>query len=229
MPDDAPHTPTNPPTQPIAPKLSGPPTLPAPILAINPVAPESEYIGQAASVLTGGDALILPTDTVYGIAVLVSDAIDPGLLFACKQRPREKSIPLLVSSQRDLSAFGSAVPDYAEELATLHWPGALTLVVRASEAVPEQFVAPDGSIALRMPANEIALDLLRAVGAPLATSSANLSGKPPALSAGELDPELARSVALIIDGGSLTGGVPSTVVSCLEGVPKVLRVGAVPL
>jgi tRNA threonylcarbamoyl adenosine modification protein (Sua5/YciO/YrdC/YwlC family) len=200
------------------------------------------------------------------VGLLVSDTANPDLLFQGKQRPRDKSVPLLVASVDDLTCFGRDVPEYAEKLASRHWPGALTLVVQASAAVPEKFVATDGSIALRMPAHNIALALLKALGMPVACSSANLSGKAAARSVEQLDPELCRAAALVIDGGSLEesilssdlsstglksspnvelsssaqdslnrslsdgslgGGVASTVVSCLQVEPRVLRPGPI--
>ena len=199
------------------------------ILSIHPVLPEPELIHQAAEALALGRILVIPTDTVYGIAQLVSSSTSPRELREIKERPEEKNIPLLVSSLSDLERFGSGLPVYAKELAAKYWPGALTMVVRAGDALPPQFAAEDGSVALRMPACNITLALLDAVQVPLVCSSANLSGKAPATSFEELDPLVAERVAMIIDGGSLTGGVASTVVSCLGEEPKVLRPGPVRL
>lgn len=201
----------------------------APVLAIHPTTPEPERIEQAVKELSAGRILVIPTDTVYGIAQLVTATAQPSALKEAKQRPEEKSIPLLVARVDDLVCYGSEVPSYAKKLAAEHWPGALTLVVRASKRLPRHFVAEDGSIALRMPADTITLALLKALPAPLACSSANLSGKAPATSLDELDPLIAKQVSLIIDGGSLSGGVASTVVSCLQADPRVLRPGPVTL
>ncbi|MDR1088144.1 MAG: threonylcarbamoyl-AMP synthase [Coriobacteriales bacterium] len=198
-----------------------------PLLIINPAAPEPERIVQAAEVLLAGQFVILPTDTVYGVGLLASDTASPDRLFEGKRRQRDKGIPLLVASADELARLGRDVPEHARKLASRHWPGALTLVVRASDEVPGEFVAADGSIALRMPANDIARALLKAVGMPVACSSANLSGLAPACSVQQLDPLLRAAAALVIDGGSLSGGVASTVVSCLEDEPRVLRPGPV--
>ena len=198
-----------------------------PILKINPAAPEPELIKQAARALTLGQILVIPTDTIYGIAQLVSPEADSEEIKIIKERPGEKSIPLLVSSLSDLERYGTGLPTYAKELAAQHWPGALTLVVRANDAMPPQFVADDGSVALRVPACDITLALLNAVKAPLACSSANISGKPPINSLEDLDPLLAERVSLIIDGANLAGGVASTVVCCLREQPKLLRPGPV--
>ncbi|MCL2529085.1 MAG: L-threonylcarbamoyladenylate synthase [Coriobacteriia bacterium] len=199
----------------------------APTLRINPVSPEPELIKQAAEALTLGQIVVIPTDTVYGIAQLASPTADPEELKKIKERPGEKNIPLLVASLADLEHYSTELPAYAKELAAQHWPGGLTLVVRASKAMPPQFIGEDGSVALRMPACNIALALMEAAEAPLACSSANISGKPPATAFAELDPLLAERVSLIVDGGGLSGGVPSTVICCLNKQPKLLRPGAV--
>ncbi len=201
----------------------------APLLTLDPLAPDSKLIEEAAEELRAGHILVIPTDTVYGIAQIASDATRPENLRSVKQRPEEKSIPLLIANRHDLEHYSKELPSYARELAARHWPGALTLVVRASDRLPQQFVAEDDSIALRMPAHAIALALLEAVAAPLACSSANLSGKAPATDIKELDPQIAQRVSLIVDGGKLSGGVASTVVSCLGAEPCVLRPGPVVL
>jgi len=198
-----------------------------PILSINPASPEPELIEQAARALNLGQIMVIPTDTVYGIAQLVTPTADPEELKKIKERPGEKNIPLLVASLSDLERYGTELPAFAKELAAKHWPGELTLVVRASSAMPAQFIGEDGSVALRVPACNITLALLDAVKSPLACSSANISGKPPATSLEELDPLVAERVSLIVDGGSLLGGVPSTVVCCLNEQPKLLRPGPV--
>jgi tRNA threonylcarbamoyl adenosine modification protein (Sua5/YciO/YrdC/YwlC family) len=120
------------------------------------------------------------------------------------------------------------MPDIAYKLAQAHWPGALTLVVPAARQLPPGFRASDGSIALRAPDNAIVQGILAELGQPLATSSANLQGMPPASSVQGLDFRLAQDVDLIIDGGPVAGGLPSTIVSCLGQRPLLLREGAIP-
>ena len=200
-----------------------------PVLNINSIVPEPGLIKQAADALVTGKILILPTDTVYGIAQLVSREASPVELKRIKQRPEEKSIPILIARPSGLQRYSSGLPVYAKELAVRHWPGALTLVVRASDEIPPAYVADDGSVALRMPAHNITLALLEACGTLLACTSANLSGEAPAVQLSELDPLLIQQADLVIDGGMLSGGVASTVVSCLGEEPLVLRPGPVTL
>jgi tRNA threonylcarbamoyl adenosine modification protein (Sua5/YciO/YrdC/YwlC family) len=181
----------------------------------------------ALEALQAGHCLVLPTDTVYGLGLLATVNAQPERLFQLKQRPPEKGIPLLIGSCEELELYGRRVPAYAQELARKHWPGALTLVVLASEAVPPQFVSPDGSVALRVPAHPLALALIRAAGVPLAMTSANRSGQPPVHALEQVDEALLAGVAQRVDGGTLPDAPASTVVSCLDAAPVVLRQGAI--
>lgn len=196
-----------------------------PIITLDAEAPEVEPTRQAAKALAEGKVLILPTDTVYGVAVLASEKTQPETLNSLKGRPKEKGIALLIRGIDALEHYSKELPEYARLMAAYHWPGALTLVVRASKRVPPKFISVDGSVALRMPAHRITLNLLGVLDAPLACSSANLSGRNPAFSIEELDPVLAQRVDLIIDGGRVSYGKASTVVSCLGTEPVVLRQG----
>jgi tRNA threonylcarbamoyl adenosine modification protein (Sua5/YciO/YrdC/YwlC family) len=187
-----------------------------------------DLAGIAAS-LALGLPVVIPTDTVYGLALLVSDSTDPEILFKVKGRPAEKAIPWLVASQDDLLRYTSELPDWAWQMAGRHWPGALTLVARASAAAPPAFVAADGTLALRMPGHRLALELLSLAAAPLATTSANISGQPPVSLAADIDPLVLKQVAgLLVDPDERPGraAIPSTVVSCLGDHPVILRQGA---
>lgn len=190
-------------------------------------AAQAEPVARAAQELLGGGVIVIPTDTVYGIAQLASPNNSPDELKRIKERPEEKNIPLLVGSLEDLEACSVDLPNYARQLAARHWPGALTLVVKAAEKIPPAFRAADGSVGLRMPAHEFVLALIEAVGTPLVCSSANLSGAPAATSTDELSLVIASRVSLIIDGGQCPGGVASTVLSCLGEEPQVLRPGPI--
>jgi tRNA threonylcarbamoyl adenosine modification protein (Sua5/YciO/YrdC/YwlC family) len=184
-------------------------------------------IANAVDALKSGGIVIFPTDTVYGIGMLATDKNNPDELFQIKQRPPQKKIPLLVADKTSLDTYACSVPKYAYLLSTKYWPGALTLVLKAGTAVPLQFVADDGSIALRMPNNAIALSLIAASSAPLATSSANISGEAAVTDISDLSPNLLKRVDAIVDVGRLPLATPSTIVSCLGSKAKVLRRGEV--
>ena len=152
-------------------------------------------LAEAEDCLGRGEAVVLPTDRVYGVGVAVEAAPGPQRLFEAKHRPADKPVAWLVASPDDLERYGAAVPGYARRLAEAFWPGALTLVVRASAAVPRAFQSQAGTIGLRMPASPEALALIRAARCPLAVTSANPSGAPAPVRFEDLDPVLVEATA----------------------------------
>lgn len=171
--------------------------------------------------LKAGRAAIFPTDTVYGIGVAVRHAQSPQELFDLKRRPADKPIAWLVGGPSDLDRYGADVTPEARKLVEEGWPGALTVIVKASDEVPPAFRSAQGTIGLRMPASETALALIREVG-PLAASSANISGEPVPRAFGEIAPELLAAVAAI--GSDFPGtGTASTVLDCTKNPPLQLR------
>lgn len=188
---------------------------------------EFSTIEKAAASLKTGEAVIFPTDTVYGLGVLPSAADSPSLLFELKERPQDKPVAWLVGRVEDLARYGENIPEYALDLAKKHWPGALTLIVNASAQVPSAYSSDANTIGLRMPNSATALQLIELAGAPLATTSANISGKPAPACAGDLDQELCNRVACIVYGNECEVGIASTVVDCTGDEPVVLRQGSV--
>ena len=173
---------------------------------------------EATRALAVGNAVIFPTDTVFGLGVSVSAAPGPQLLYDLKHRDAGKPVAWLVEGPEALDVYGRDVPAYARRLADAFWPGALTLVVRASDAVPAAFQSPAGTIGLRMPASEAALGLIRAAGCPLAVTSANLSGAADTARAEDLDRALvARTAGLYLPGGVAAAGIAS---GCAEATPS---------
>ena len=134
----------------------------------------------------------------------------------------------LVGGVDALDVYGAQVPDYARNLAHAFWPGALTLIVKASSEVPQAFQASDGSIALRMPKHSSCLDLIRYVG-PVAASSANLSGEEAPKSIEALNPVLVQADLVVFDDGTTPSGMPSTIVDCTGPTPVLVRQGSVKL
>lgn len=160
---------------------------------------------EATRALAVGNAVIFPTDTVFGLGVSVSAAPGPQLLYDLKHRDAGKPVAWLVEGPEALDVYGRDVPVYARRLAETFWPGGLTLVVRASDAVPAAFQSPARTIGLRMPASEAALGLIRAAGCPLAVTSANLSGAADTARAEGLDRALvARTAGVYLSDDSLS-------------------------
>lgn len=189
----------------------------------------SDSIAVTASVLKKGQPAIFPTETVYGLGVSIRHAASPDILYSLKRREKAKPISWLVSQQNDLARFGRCVPEFAFVLVRTFWPGPLTLIVKASDEVPEAFRSSTDTIGLRMPNNACALELIDAVGCPLATTSANVSGKRPAGSFGDLDAGLCSQVSAVLSDGEdgAKSGVASTVVDCTQDHPVIVREGAI--
>lgn len=190
---------------------------------------QSNSFEQTVAVLSSGDAAIYPTETVYGIGVAVDIAPTPTVLYDLKQREQRKPIAWLVGEMGALDMYGKHVPEFAHVLACTFWPGPLTLIVNASNEVPEAYRSAEGTIGLRMPNNETALRLINQVGCPLATSSANISGNKAPRSFDALDDALvAKVAAALTDSDDVAkSGVASTVVDCTGDHPAMVREGAI--
>lgn len=192
----------------------------------------SDSAHDALAALRRGDAVIFPTDTVYGLGVSVAHAADPQMLYRLKGRPSDKPVSWLVGAVSDLERYGCDLSAGALSLARKFWPGPLTLVVRASERVAAPFRSADGTIGLRMPDNAVALGLIDALGCPIATTSANPSGARPPRLFSEVDSGLAACAGAVLADGEdaldvSKSGVASTVLDCTGSRPVVLRQGAV--
>lgn len=194
----------------------------APILpAADPTA-----LAEAVQLLQAGEVVVVPTDTVYGVGAHGLRETAVSRLFDAKLRERDKAIPLLLSDALDVEIVGVAISPLARELMARYWPGGLTLVVRARPGLPPSLTAGGATVAVRVPDHPIPRALARALGAPLAATSANLSGEPPATSAAEAATALAHQVALVLDGGPSPLGVASSVIDCTADPPRILRAGA---
>ena len=183
---------------------------------------------QALQALLRGEAVIFPTDTLFGLGVSVCHAQSPELLYRIKKRDERKPIAWLVNNPEALDEYGKDIPSYAYALAKKYWPGPLTLIVNANEKVARAFQSETGSVGMRMPASAIACDLIAQVGCPLATTSANISGHVNACSFEDLEPEILAQVSVALSDGKTKQGIASTVVDCTQGsAPVVLREGVI--
>jgi L-threonylcarbamoyladenylate synthase len=192
-------------------------------------AQRDEALEAATLAVRRGELVVLPTDTVYGLG---ADAFDPEAvrrLLAAKGRGREMPPPVLVGAASTVDALAVEVPDWARALIEAHWPGPLTLVLKQQPSLQWDLGDTRGTVAVRMPDNEIALALLERTG-PLAVSSANLTGHPAATDADAAEEMLGDEVTVIIDGGPSAGSVPSTIVDATGTAgPRLLRPGALSL
>lgn len=186
----------------------------AEIVQINADRPDPELIRRACTLLAAGALVVVPTETVYGIACAPAHL---EKLYAAKERERGKPVARLAASFEQVEALGAKFGKHGRALASKYWPGPLTLVLDT----------PDGPTGFRVPAHEVPLALARAFGRPIALTSANKSGGADAVSAQEAFQSLEKSVALFLDAGECSGKISSTVVRCSENEVKLLREGAV--
>ncbi|MDE3724781.1 L-threonylcarbamoyladenylate synthase [Nocardiopsis sp. N85] len=186
-------------------------------------------VADAASAVRRGELVVLPTDTVYGIG---ADAFSPKAvanLLATKGRGREMPPPVLVGSTRAAMALIDELGDHGRDLMDEFWPGPLTLVCAATPSLSWDLGDTKGTVAVRMPMDPVALDLLKETG-PMAVSSANKSGSPAATKVAEAIEQLGEEdIAVYLDGGATESSVPSTIVDLTYAVPRVLRSGAIPI
>jgi tRNA threonylcarbamoyl adenosine modification protein (Sua5/YciO/YrdC/YwlC family) len=170
--------------------------------------------------------VVLPTDTLYGIAADAFDSSAVSALLRAKRRGRDMPVPVLVGSWNTIDGLVLSVRQPARELIRAFWPGALSLVVAQAPSLAWDLGDTRGTVVLRMPLHPVALELLAEVG-PLAVSSANISGSSPARTADEARAQLGEDVAVYLDGGAADHGVASTIVDLTADAPRILREGAV--
>jgi tRNA threonylcarbamoyl adenosine modification protein (Sua5/YciO/YrdC/YwlC family) len=182
----------------------------------------------AERALKFGELVVLPTDTVYGLAADAFSASAVDGLLAAKRRGRDMPVPVLVGASSTLYGLVDFLPLAADLLQKAFWPGGLTLVVRHARSLVWDLGDASGTVAVRMPMHPVALELLNRTG-PLAVSSANVSGSPPAATYGEAVGQLGDLVRVYLDGGPAGEPVPSTIVDCTVDPPRLLRAGAIPV
>ncbi|MEP9383685.1 L-threonylcarbamoyladenylate synthase [Nocardioides sp. KR10-350] len=187
-----------------------------------------EAVEAAAQALQNGSVVVLPTDTVYGIA---ADAFDKGAVTAlleAKGRGRSMPPPVLVSNAATLDALATRVPEWARSLVEELWPGALTVVLHQQPSLQWDLGDTRSTVAVRMPDLELTREIIDRVG-PLAVSSANKTGMPAATDADQAEEMLGDDVEILVDGGEVPGGEASTIVDATGDVPRLLRLGAIPV
>ncbi len=184
----------------------------------------------AKAALAEKRCIVLPTDTVYGIGADAFSAQGVAMLLAAKGRGRTMPPPVLIAQSATMDGLARDIPDAARKLADAFWPGGLTLILQAQPSLTWDLGETRGTVGLRVPNDDTALELLRETG-PLAVSSANRSGQPAALDVDSAMEQLGESVDVYLDGGSRgedpTQVLPSTIIDCTGEHLKVVRAGAI--
>ncbi|UMB71067.1 L-threonylcarbamoyladenylate synthase [Mycobacterium paraterrae] len=186
----------------------------------------SRAIISAAAAVKNGGLVVLPTDTVYGLGADAFNSTAVAALLAAKGRGRDMPVPVLVGSWYTIDGLAMTVTTSMRNLVRAFWPGALSLVVRQAPSVQWDLGDARGTVMLRMPLHPVAIELLREVG-PMAVSSANISGRPPAVDVGQARQQLGDLVDVYLDGGPAAEQSASTILDLTSPEPRILRAGPV--
>ncbi|MEW5805892.1 MAG: L-threonylcarbamoyladenylate synthase [Acidobacteriota bacterium] len=196
-------------------------------LNINSENPDQDDLKKIADLLSRGGVACIPTETFYALAAypFLQEAVDR--IFSMKGREHEKPLILLLHDRNQVFELVSEIPASFHPLATSFWPGALTMLLKSSEGIPRWIDAGTGKVGLRVTSNRIAVELIKKCGFPLTGTSANKSGKRPALTSAQVLNYFGKEIDCIVNGGNLSGGRPSTLIDITVEPPVLLREGRI--
>jgi L-threonylcarbamoyladenylate synthase len=186
-----------------------------------------EIIREGINLLKNWQPVSFPTDTVYALGAPVNDGACAKKVYEIKQRPFNQALPILLSDIRDIELVACDISDTARVLMKEFWPGALTLVFKKTPFVSDVVTGGKQTVAVRIAAHSLAIEIVRGVGIPLVGTSANVHGRPSPTTAQDVLSQLGNKVELIIDAGKTPGGVESTIIDMSTDKPVILRQGAV--
>lgn len=195
------------------------------IVQLDQMNPDIQKIRRAGDVIKKGGLVAFPTETVYGLG---GDALNPdssAKIYSAKGRPSDNPLIIHICRMEDLDKIVKRVPVQAKKLAEVFWPGPLTMILEKSDAVPPATTGGLCTVAVRMPDNSAALELIRAAGGYVAAPSANASGRPSPTLAKYVAEDLGGKIEMILDGGPVGIGLESTIIDLTEAVPVILRPG----
>jgi len=195
------------------------------ILKINPQNPESKKIKIIAKAIKEGKLVAFPTETVYGLGANAFNPLAVSEIFKVKGRPQDNPLIAHISDISQVKKLAKDFPESAKKLTKKFWPGPLTIVLKKKKVVPNIVTAGLDSVAIRMPNNKIALELIKQSKVPIVAPSANISGKPSPTKAKHVIDDLSEKIEYIVDGGSCKIGIESTVIDFTSAVPTILRPG----
>lgn len=197
------------------------------IIKIDPDKPDPELIKKSASVIRSGGVVVFPARCLYGLAVDAYNETAVERVFEIKGRTEKKPLLVLADSHLMISCVVKNITPMAQKIMKSFWPGLITVILEANTSLPANLTAGSGKIGIRKPGHPVAMALVKAVGAPITGTSANMSGASGCFSIRDLDPEIAEKADLIIDAGTLKGGIGSTVVDVTGELPVIVREGEV--
>lgn len=198
------------------------------IIRLDPVRPDPASITRAGDILRNNGTVIFPTQCLYGIGARALDEKTVEKVFQIKQRPLNNPILVLIPDESFLKDLVKSIPESAEKLMKVFWPGGLTLIFEAKDEIPKLLTAGTGKLGIRVPSHPAAKALVEDSGFPITGTSANLSGCPGCDRVGLIDPSVIENSDLILDSGVLKGGTGSTIVDITVLPVCILREGEVP-
>jgi L-threonylcarbamoyladenylate synthase len=196
------------------------------VLHVDPTRPDGAALTRIAEAVLRGGVVAFPTDTLYGLHCSLFDVDAVQMIARLKRRDPSLAVISLIPEADQAYGLAAEVNEVAERLIARHWPGPLSLIFRAAPIVPPRVRGAGGTVALRCPKDLLCQKLLARIGGPVVSSSANLSGQPPAQSAEEVLRIFGNQLDLVLDGGPKQGGQASTLVDVSVAKPRLLRGGA---
>lgn len=197
-------------------------------IPVNATDPGVEALRQAADVLRSGGIVAYPTDTFYGLAVDPRNEHAVSKLYRIKGRQVDKAIPLIAADIAQLEDVAGPLGALGARLARRFWPGPLSLLIPSWPGLSPSLLAGQTTVAVRVPASTLAAGLAAALGHPVTSTSANLSGRPPVADPDAVAEQVGAALDILLDGGHSPGGAPSTIVDATGDEPRLVREGAVP-
>lgn len=196
-------------------------------VVVDPVQPDPVAVARAAATLRDGGVVAIPTDTLYGLAADPWNRAAVARVFAVKGRPDDRALPLVAGDVDQVKEWIGELDAITTRLVQRFWPGPLTLVMRAPEAIAPEVTAGGSTVGVRVPSHAVTRALCAAFGRPLTATSANISGQPATDNPNEVADRLSVGLDMLLDAGVTPGGSPSTIVDATQGELRLIRAGAV--
>jgi len=197
------------------------------VLFVDPKSPDQEMVRRAAAWINRGGLVVFPTSTFYGIGAQALNAHAVDRVFQVKERHKGKPLLVLIAALTDLAPLVQSIPETAAGLIDAFWPGGITLVFDAAEAVPANLTGNTGKIGVRLASHPVAASLAKVVSGPITGTSANLSGEGGCTAVRNLNRKIKDQVDLVLDAGELAGVRGSTVVDVTTTPPSIVREGVI--
>ena len=197
------------------------------IIRVNVRKPNHSIIRKASNLLRNGEIVAFPTETVYGLGANALDPSSISKIYKIKGRPSDNPLIVHIADMKAFRSLVSEIPSGASRIINKFWPGPITLVLKKSRILPKITTGGLNTVAIRMPKSNVALELIKESGFPIAAPSANISGKPSPTKAHHVKDDLNGKIKLILDGGSTDIGIESTVIDMTQRIPVILRPGGI--